>query len=203
MTCSIGSRRVRAACRILVHVGVQQHPVDDMEHAVLGEHVRLGDESGGVSRRDKLSARVGAEVEVFAGSGDIRGIDEAWAVDRCSVDDVVPQDIPELSSVAGDLRDLLGRSLVGRDEEGETADPVKNVGDGGIFGSLVSGIPNGNIGTVSDVGEPFQLIVCFERGVDVTWIVEDSINDEDVEIPITSQLQNVGVVGSAVHTTVE
>lgn len=71
-----------------------------MEYAILDEHVRLNDSGGGVARGDERSGRVGAKVEVFAGSGDVGTVDQAWAVDGCSIDDMVPQNCPELSGVA-------------------------------------------------------------------------------------------------------
>ena len=75
-----------------------------MEHAVLDEHIWLDDLGGDVARRDELSARVGGEVEVFAGGRDVGStIDKAWAVDGGSVDDVVLQYIPEVSGVARKL----------------------------------------------------------------------------------------------------
>ena len=148
----------------------------------------MDDVGSGISRRDKTPGRVGIEVEVLAGSGDVGSIDKARAVDGRSVDYVVPQNSPELSSVARDLRDLLGRSLVGGDEEGETAYSVENVSDGGVLVGVVSGIPDRNIGPVGEIGEPCQSVVGFECAVDVAWVVKNPINDIDVEVLIAGLL---------------
>ena len=179
MSGKLGSRIVCAVCSALVHIRIQQNLVDDMEHPVLRKHVRLDDLRGCVAGGDKLSARVGADVDVLTGRGDVGGVDEAWAVDGCSVNDVVPQNVPELGGVGRDVWNL-GRSLIGGDEEGETTDSVEDLRDGGIFVSTVSGIPNRNVGVRDETGEPCQVAVCFKRAVDVAWVIENSTNSVEV-----------------------
>ena len=170
-----------------------------MDHAVLNKHVWLDDASGGAARCDKFSSRVGAEVEVLTGSGGISGVDERWAVDRCSVDHVVPQNFPEFSLVARELRKVLGRGLVGRDEEGETADPSNNICDASVLDGMIPGVPDRNLRAAGKIGEPCQVIVRGERAVDVAWIVQNSIDDVDVEVLVAGDLRNMGVGGPAVY----
>jgi len=203
MTSKLGSRLVCTFCCALVHVRIQQHSIDDVKHAVLGEHVRLHDPGCGAARRDKFSARVGAEVEVLAGSGDVSGIDEAWAINCCCVDNMVPQYIPELSGIACDLWELLSRSLVGGDEEGETADSVENLGDGGIFDSVVSVIPDTNICAAGETGESRQLAVSFECTLNIAWVFENSTNHVDVQVLVAGLPQNLRVVGLAIDSDIE
>jgi len=142
-------------CYILVHIGIQQHSIDDMEYAVLGQHIRLGDASGGVARRDEFSTRVGAELEVLTGRGDVGDINKGWAVDSCPVDDVVPQNVPEYSIVVRELRELC-RSFVGGDQEGKTTDAVKNLSDADVLQGVVPRIPDWNLGVVGKIGEACQ-----------------------------------------------
>ena len=70
-----------------------------MDNAVFGEDIRLDNTSSGVARRDKLPGRIGGELEVFAGSGDVSGITQGRAIDGRPVDDLVPQNGPKLSFV--------------------------------------------------------------------------------------------------------
>lgn len=71
-----------------------------MNNPVLGENIRLDDAGCDISGRDKLSGGIGGKVKVFTAGGNIGGVSEAGTVDRCSVYDVIPQNIPKLSAVA-------------------------------------------------------------------------------------------------------
>jgi len=93
-------RTVCAVGGVLVNIRVHQDLVDDMDDAVLDEDVRLNDLSSGVARRDKLSGRIGGEVEVFSAGGSVGGTVEAGTIDRRSVDDVVPHNSPNRGLVA-------------------------------------------------------------------------------------------------------
>lgn len=100
MSSSGTGRAVRAVGGVLVNIRIHQHLIDDMDDAVLSKDVRLDDLSSGVARRDKLSGRVGGKVEVFSTGGNVSGSIEAGAIDRRSVDDVVPQNSPKRGLVA-------------------------------------------------------------------------------------------------------
>lgn len=93
--------------------------------------------------------------------------------------------------------------MIGGHEEGETADSVKNVRDGHFFSRVVSGIPYGNFSILGEICEPGQVAIGFECAVDVARVSKDSGNHVDVEVLVTCQLHNLGVVGLAVHNDVE
>jgi len=197
----LGSRFVRVVRHLFVHLWVHQHPIDDVEHAVLDEDVRLNDLGGGIAGRDKLPARVGSEMEILAAGGYVGSVGKAWTVDGCSVDDVVPQDIPETSGIA---RDPLGRGLVGGDQEGETANSVKDLGDRCFFVSMVPSIPDRNVGVPGETCEPRQVTVGFECAIDVSRVLENLINDVDVKVLVAGLLQNLwAIVGSGLYNDVE
>lgn len=88
--------------------------------------------------------------------------------------------------------------MVGRDEEGETANAIKNVEDAGVFVGMIAIVPDRNLCVAGKIGEPCQVAVRGECIVNVARVVQNPIDDVDVEILVVGNLQNVGVGGPAV-----
>lgn len=100
----------------------------------------------------------------------------------------------------------MGRSLVARNEEGETADPGKDLRDGCVFVNVVPVVPDRNFGVLGESGEPRQVVVLLECAVDVVRVIENVINDVDIEVLVAALLQDLWpwvVVGSAFQNNVK